>query len=87
MSATPELHFDEMTVERSLHSKFVSSPQRLSTELKDLLGPGQYKVEMRHNVYNIRSSKDFDLNELMTRCKYLPRNGSTAANSAGIFDP
>ncbi|TVY23263.1 hypothetical protein LHYA1_G007944 [Lachnellula hyalina] len=63
MSTAAELHFDDLTVERSLHSKYVSSPRRLSTELKDLLGPGQYKVEMRHNVYNIRTSKEFDLHE------------------------
>jgi hypothetical protein len=61
MSTDAELHFDNMTVERSLHSKYVSSPRRLSTELKDLLGPGHYKVEMRHNVYTIWASKEFDM--------------------------
>ncbi|KAH7380992.1 hypothetical protein BKA64DRAFT_685477 [Cadophora sp. MPI-SDFR-AT-0126] len=70
MATTTESSFVEMGIERILHSKFVSSPWNLSTELTNLLGPGQYKVEMRHNVYTIRASKDFDLNELVSRCKY-----------------
>ena len=61
MATTSEPSSLELGVERSLQSKYVSSPWTLSAELKTLLGPGQYKVEMRQNVYTIRSSKDFDL--------------------------
>lgn len=39
-----------------------ATPQRLVRELRFLLGDGaQFKVEMRHNVYNIESDQDLDL--------------------------
>jgi hypothetical protein len=44
--ASADVYLEDMTVERSLHCKYVSSPRRLSLELKDLLGAGQYKVEV-----------------------------------------
>jgi hypothetical protein len=64
MPTTAELQVDEMTVERSLHSKYVSSPQRLSMELKDLLGPGQYRVE----VVFLVCPKLFSIANLTRRC-------------------
>jgi hypothetical protein len=44
--ASTDIILEDMTVERSLHCKYVSSPRKLSLELKDLLGAGQYKVEV-----------------------------------------
>ncbi|KAH8672211.1 hypothetical protein BGZ61DRAFT_459050 [Ilyonectria robusta] len=47
-----------------------ATPQRLVRELRFLLGDGaQFKVEMRHNVYNIESDQDLDLEKLQQRCK------------------
>ncbi|KAF4634378.1 hypothetical protein G7Y89_g3743 [Cudoniella acicularis] len=51
----------DMKVESELHTKY-ASPRRLSQELKDLLGGNvEFEVEMRHNVYNIKSSKPFNV--------------------------
>lgn len=44
--ASADVFLDDMTVERSLHCKYVSNPLELSRELKGLLGVGQYKVEV-----------------------------------------
>ena len=39
-----------------------ATPQQLFRELKILLGDdAQFKVEMRHNIYNIETSQDLDL--------------------------
>lgn len=82
--ASTDIIVEDMTVERSLHCKYVSSPRRLSLELKDLLGAGQYKVEMRHNVYNIRAAKDFDVTRLMSRCQYRPKSTPLGEISTNI---
>ncbi|KAH8802627.1 hypothetical protein F5884DRAFT_887363 [Xylogone sp. PMI_703] len=58
----------DKAVERALHTKHVT-PGRLSKELKDLLGGNEFQVEMRHNVYTIKSSKPFDVEKLLDRCK------------------
>ncbi|KAM7220296.1 hypothetical protein V8F06_004262 [Rhypophila decipiens] len=57
----------EYQVERDLKAKFVPSPQKLLEELRRAVGPDQYySVEMRHNVYKIRASTDFDLQRLIS---------------------
>jgi hypothetical protein len=50
MANFTEPFLDDLTIERSLPCKYISSPRRLSIELKDLLGPGQYKVEVAYFV-------------------------------------
>jgi hypothetical protein len=40
-------------VQQFIHSKLVGSPRDLTTLLKDTYGPGNFKVEMRHNIYCI----------------------------------
>lgn len=59
----PDIAIDDndMMVQNKLHTKY-ATPRRLSQELEILLGSStQYKVEMRHNVYNIKSTKPFDV--------------------------
>ncbi|WQF78786.1 hypothetical protein CDEST_03800 [Colletotrichum destructivum] len=41
--------------EHKIPSKYVSSPQRLSSFLKENYGDINYKVEMRHNFYSIKA--------------------------------
>ncbi|OTB15859.1 hypothetical protein K445DRAFT_317497 [Daldinia sp. EC12] len=50
-------HFDVYT---PIHSKYVPNPEELSTILKDHFGAGEYRVEMRHNTYNIKSKARLD---------------------------
>jgi len=69
---------DDMTVEHSLHAKYVTSPRRISTELEHLIGAGRYVVEMRHNIYNIKACQEFSLDELMSRCRGLVRHHKAA---------
>jgi len=60
-----------MIVKKEVHTKCATS-RRLSKALKDLVGQeAHFKVEMRHNVYNIECSKPFDLDELLRNCKGL----------------
>ncbi|RDL36220.1 uncharacterized protein BP5553_06832 [Venustampulla echinocandica] len=50
-----------MVEKNELHTKY-ATPRRLSQVLKDLLGDSaEFQVEMRHNVYNIKSSKPLDV--------------------------
>ncbi|KAK5633818.1 hypothetical protein RRF57_009532 [Xylaria bambusicola] len=44
--------------EKTLHSKY-ASPSNLSVALAGLVG--DFTVELRQNVYNIRSDKDFSM--------------------------
>ncbi|KAK2774505.1 hypothetical protein CKAH01_03738 [Colletotrichum kahawae] len=46
---------DEDLHVQKIHSKYVSSPRRLSAILKQNYGDVNYKVEMRHNYYSIKS--------------------------------
>ncbi|KAH7161680.1 hypothetical protein EDB81DRAFT_785310 [Dactylonectria macrodidyma] len=58
-----------MTIRSEFHTNH-ATPQQLVRELRVLLGDGaQFKVEMRHNVYNIESSQYLDLDKLHERCK------------------
>jgi len=70
MPTEPEIVVEEsdMVVKRELHTKCVTAG-RLSQELKERLGDAQFKVEMRHNVFNIESSKDFDIGILLKNCQ------------------
>ncbi|KAI0380676.1 hypothetical protein F5Y04DRAFT_289360 [Hypomontagnella monticulosa] len=38
-----------------IHSKYVPSSKKLNVALQDVLGKGEFEVEMRHNIYNIKS--------------------------------
>jgi len=55
-------------IKSELHTKY-ASPQRLARELKTLLGGSEFEVEMRHNVYNILSSKPFNVETLLNKCQ------------------
>jgi len=75
----------DMVVRGELHTKCVT-PWRLSRELKELAGQdAQFKVEMRHNVYNIECSKPFDLDELRRNCQGLHRKKSACADFEGVL--
>ncbi|GAB1316484.1 hypothetical protein MFIFM68171_06694 [Madurella fahalii] len=55
-------NFDATCPEWRIHAKQVPSQRRLLVVLKDIIGPDHnYTVEMRHNVYRIRATKDFNL--------------------------
>jgi len=78
MSTSPDIAAEatDMVVKGELHTKCVTA-RRLSKELRGLLGNGaQFKVEMRHNVYNIESTKPFDLEKLLMNCQRLSRTKS-----------
>ncbi|KAI0867322.1 hypothetical protein GGS24DRAFT_485994 [Hypoxylon argillaceum] len=65
-------------VEKRLHSKY-ASPANLSMALTELVG--DFTVELRQNVYNIRSAKDFNMFELLQSCERVsPR--ARSANQA-----
>jgi hypothetical protein len=49
-----------MPIQMTLPAKF-ARPDRLSSELKFIIGPGKFKVEMRHDVYTIMSAEPFEL--------------------------
>ncbi|SCO92073.1 uncharacterized protein FRV6_16201 [Fusarium oxysporum] len=39
-----------------------AAPRRLLEELRDLLGPSaQFSVDMRHNIYEIETTEEFDV--------------------------
>ncbi|QPC73201.1 hypothetical protein HYE68_003953 [Fusarium pseudograminearum] len=47
-----------------------ASPTRLFKELEDLLGSSaQFKVDMRHNIYEIDTAEEFNVGTLYERCK------------------
>ncbi|KAI1179867.1 hypothetical protein F4777DRAFT_532258 [Nemania sp. FL0916] len=52
-------------IETTLHSKYVS-PANLSMALTKLVGT--FTVELRQNVYSIRSTKNFNVDELLESC-------------------
>ncbi|KAI1184741.1 hypothetical protein F5B17DRAFT_410870 [Nemania serpens] len=60
--------------EKTLHSKYVN-PTNLSIALRELVG--DFTVELRQNVYSIRSTKDFSMEELLRSCQRVsPRRRS-----------
>ncbi|KAI1747216.1 hypothetical protein F4782DRAFT_522035 [Xylaria castorea] len=62
-------------IEKTLHSKYVC-PANLSMALTELVGV--FTVELRQNVYNIRSTKDFNMIELLQSCERVsPRMRSS----------
>ncbi|KAF8858399.1 hypothetical protein BDZ45DRAFT_674001 [Acephala macrosclerotiorum] len=68
---------DNHTMTRTeLHTRY-ASPQRLSRELRELLGDSEFEVEMRHNVYNIVSAKPLNLETLLNKCQQRHRMNST----------
>ncbi|KAH6663156.1 hypothetical protein B0J14DRAFT_609480 [Halenospora varia] len=71
---------NDMREQRELHTKY-ASPRRLSQELKDLLGgSAEFEVEMRHNIYNIKSSKPFNVETLLNKCQERHRMKSAREN-------
>ncbi|TVY74482.1 hypothetical protein Focb16_v004624 [Fusarium oxysporum f. sp. cubense] len=49
-----------------------AAPRRLLEELRDLLGPSaQFSVDMRHNIYEIETTEEFDVDTLYQRCKQV----------------
>jgi len=86
MSRDSEVAIEEsdMVVKTELHTKCVT-PRRLSRELKELVGQdAQFKVEMRHNVYNIECSKPFDLDVLLANCQGLHRKKAASPAFEGV---
>jgi len=60
LAATQNSDLD-FTIKRAVHAKYVSSPERLSMELRELVGAGHYRLDMRDDVYNIHASREFDM--------------------------
>ncbi|KAI0530025.1 hypothetical protein GGR58DRAFT_494899 [Xylaria digitata] len=56
--------------QKTLHSKY-ASPTSLSMALTELVE--DFTVELRQNVYNISSTKDFSMAELLESCERLTR--------------
>jgi hypothetical protein len=54
-----------------LHTRFAPSPRALVRKLNQLAGQGNYRIEMRHDVYNISVSADIDkvIKNPLKRCK------------------
>ncbi|ORY58787.1 uncharacterized protein BCR38DRAFT_477626 [Pseudomassariella vexata] len=44
-----------------IHSKYIVNPTKLSAVLREQLGDGTYEVEMRQNIYNIKSQSGIDM--------------------------
>ncbi|KAI1086956.1 hypothetical protein F5B19DRAFT_477332 [Rostrohypoxylon terebratum] len=49
-----------LKVHTMVHSKFIPSPKGLSYILLQELGKGEFEVEMRHNIYNIKSKTELN---------------------------
>ncbi|KAI1415565.1 hypothetical protein F5Y13DRAFT_156312 [Hypoxylon sp. FL1857] len=47
-------------VHTMIHSKYVPSSKGLSIILLEELGEGKFEVEMRHNIYDIKSSAELN---------------------------
>jgi hypothetical protein len=79
-----------MSSEPSVRTEFHThhaSPQRLFKELEQLLGPdARFTIDMRHNVYEIETNEQFNIDALYERCKpgrskikYLPTHDTQLA--------
>ncbi|KAI1639202.1 hypothetical protein F4809DRAFT_596998 [Biscogniauxia mediterranea] len=64
---------------KELHTK-LANPRDVVAELKEMVGEGLFKVEIRHDVYNIRSAKEFDIETLLKNCQRRQR-GDTPSNT------
>ncbi|CEF85236.1 hypothetical protein FGSG_07743 [Fusarium graminearum PH-1] len=67
------LSFSLMSSPLSIRTEFHThhaSPTRLLKELEDLLGSrAQFRVDMRHNIYEIDTAEEFNVGTLYERCK------------------
>lgn len=50
-----------------LPTKYVPNSNLLLNVVRELLG-SDFRIEMRHNVYNIRSQKEIDLGAIVESC-------------------
>jgi len=64
----PKAAEDHMKAQGSLNATYVT-PLRLSSELRCMIGDGEFVVEMRHNAYNIKATRNVDLDMLRDRCR------------------
>lgn len=44
-----------------IHTKLVTNPRRLVDILRSVYGPGKFEVEMRHNIYSVRTDSPIQL--------------------------
>ncbi|KAI5920483.1 hypothetical protein F4810DRAFT_682771 [Camillea tinctor] len=58
---------------KELHTK-LANPRDLVAELKEMIGEGLFKVEIRHDIYNIRTAKEFDIETLLKNCQKRQQN-------------
>ncbi|CAF3526153.1 unnamed protein product [Fusarium graminearum] len=72
-SLSSQLSFSLMSSPLSIRTEFHThhaSPTRLLKELEDLLGSrAQFRVDMRHNIYEIDTAEEFNVGTLYERCK------------------
>ncbi|KAI8651034.1 hypothetical protein NCS57_01439100 [Fusarium keratoplasticum] len=62
-----------------------ATPHQLFRELRSILGDdARFKVEMRHNIYNIETDQDLDLDALYNRCKRRRRRVPRISTSTGL---
>ncbi|KAH8901701.1 hypothetical protein GQ53DRAFT_8348 [Thozetella sp. PMI_491] len=74
LNALPANHAeDEIVRHGELHTRYATA-RTLSRELESFLDGAAFKVEMRHNIYHIQASKDFNLSAL--RRKFEKGGGS-----------
>ncbi|KAL2291821.1 hypothetical protein FJTKL_12003 [Diaporthe vaccinii] len=80
ITETDETCESQLIVERTVPAKYVLDPKLLTTELERLFGEGKFAVEMRHNCYQIKTSKEFKLADLVRSCPSLRRIPSNASS-------
>jgi hypothetical protein len=60
---------------QEIHTKLVKNPRRLVDVLQSVYGPNKFEVEMRHNMYSVRTNSpiELDLDRLATSCGPLEK--------------
>jgi hypothetical protein len=46
---------------QEIHTKLVKNPRRLVDVLQSVYGPNKFEVEMRHNMYSVRTNSPIEL--------------------------
>ncbi|KAI1774284.1 hypothetical protein F4818DRAFT_419466 [Hypoxylon cercidicola] len=66
-----------------IHSKYVPSPTRLNDILREEIGEGEFEIEMRHNIYNVKSREK--LNTLtIAKIRKLSNSGRESTTESPV---
>lgn len=66
-----------------IHSKYVPSPRILNDILREEFGEGGFSIEMRHNVYNIKSKAKLD-NFTIQKIRKLSSSGKESTTGSPV---